>query len=134
MANIKNLQMWNCICSDASIGIKKTMFGLFSTVIYTPTGSPVNAVQLEYSHADGNRLNHILSASPEEQAKLMADFRPEPQLNGNYMAEVCHSRDGVFLAVRLYQFSQMNYVPVSDVAVFEGELARTAREMFLRKG
>lgn len=134
MANIKNLQMWNNICSDARIGIKKTMFGLFSTVIYTPTGSPVDAVQLEYSHADGNRMNQILSTSSEEMAELMAEFRPKPQLNGNYLAEVCHSRDGVFLAVRLYQFSQLNYVPVSDVLVFEGEQARTVREMFLRKG
>ena len=65
MANIKNLQMWNTICSDA-----------------------------------------------------IGNFHPKATVNGNYMAEVCSSRDGEFLAVLLFQFVQLSYAPVTDVLIF----------------
>lgn len=73
MANIKNLQMWNTICSDA-----------------------------------------------------IGNFHPK----ATYMAEVCSSRDGEFLAVLLFQFVQLSYAPVTDVLIFEGSDARIVKQLF----
>ena len=130
MANIKHLQMWNSICTDARISISKSMFGLRTTAVYTPTNSVIDARTIELSPADGEHVRHILSSPRENLAQVIGDFRPKPVANGNYMAEVCASRDGVFLAVLLHQFTRMSYEPVTDVLVFEGDEAQVVAKLF----
>ena len=130
MANIKNLQMWNTICADARISISKSLFGLRTTAIYTPSNSIIDANTIEYSPADGEHLKRILDTPREKMASAMGDFRPKPIVNGNYMAEVSMSRDGAFLAIQLHQFTRMSYEPVTNVLLFEGDEARTLRQLF----
>ena len=130
MTNIKNLQMWNDICTDAHISIRKSFFGLRTTAVYSPTDSIIDARILEFSPADGNHLRQIFNTSGIELDRIIGDFRPKPTVNGNYMAEVCASRDGAFLAVQLHQFTRMSYEPVTDVLVFEGDDARTVKQLF----
>lgn len=57
-------------------------------------------------------------------------FRPKQTANGNYMAEVCTSQDGAFIALRLYQFINMNYEPVIGTCRFEGEKAQIIKRLF----
>ena len=130
MANIKNLQMWDSICAINHISINKSLFGLRTTAVYKPTGSIIDARVLDFSSADGEQVKHILNSSSMDLAKVIGKFRPKPISNGNYMAEVCTSRDGNFLAVKLLQFSVLNYEPVTDVFIFEGDDARTVGKMF----
>ena len=130
MANIKNLQMWNTICADARISVSKSLFGLRTTAVYNPTNSVLDASIIELSPADGGYVKSILESPKEELSKAIGDFRPKPVANGNYIVEVCKSRDGGFLAVLLKQFIHMNYEPVTDVFIFEGEGARTVGKLF----
>ena len=131
MANIKHLQMWNTICADARIGISKSLFGLRSTAVYNPTNSVIDARTVELSPADGEQVRHILSSSnAQDLAQAIGDFRPKPVVNGNYMAEVCASRDGAFLAILLQQFTRMSYEPVTDVLIFENDEARAIAKLF----
>ena len=130
MANIKNMQMWNSICADARISISKSMFGLRTIATFSPTNSVIDANTFEYSPADGEHLKRLLDMPREKLASAIGDFRPKPTVNGNYMAEVCASRDGAFLAVQLFQFIRMSYEPVTDVLVFEGDDARVVKQMF----
>ena len=130
MANIKNMQMWNSICADARISISKSMFGLRATATFSPTNSVIDANTFEYSPADGERLKRLLDTPREKLAAAIGDFRPKATVNGNYMTEVCASRDGAFLAVQLHQFIRMSYEPVTDVLVFEGDDARVVKQMF----
>ena len=131
MANIKHLQMWNSICVDARIGISKSLFGLRSTAVYNPTNSVIDARTIELSPADGEHLRRILSSSnAQDLAQAIGDFRPKPVVNGNYMVEVCASRDGAFLAVLLQQFTRMSYEPVTDVLIFENDEARAIAKLF----
>lgn len=130
MVNIKHLQMWNGICADACIGISKSLFGLRTTAVYTPTNSIIDARTIELSPADGEHLRRILSSPRKELAQAIGDFRPKPVVNGNYMTEVCASRDGAFLAVLLQQFTRMSYEPVTDVLIFEGDEARAIAKLF----
>ena len=130
MANIKNLQMWKSICADARIGVSKSLFGLSTKVVYKPTNSIMNAKVLEYSNEDGVRIKRILESSIENLASAKGDFHPKPTHNGNYLAEVCMSQDCAFMAVLLLQFSELNYVPVTDVLFFEGNKASLVAKLF----
>ena len=122
--------MWNSICADARISISKSMFGLRTIATFSPTNSVIDANTFEYSPADGEHLKRLLDMPREKLASAIGDFRPKPTVNGNYMAEVCASRDGAFLAVQLFQFIRMSYEPVTDVLVFEGDDARVVKQMF----
>ncbi len=130
MANIKKLQMWNNICADARFSISKSLFGLSTTVTYTPSNSVLDANTYEYTPADGEQLKHILLAPAEGIAKAAANFHPKTTVNGNYLAEVCTSRDGAFIAVQLLQFAHLSYEPVTDVLFFEGDDARILKQLF----
>ena len=130
MANIKNLQMWNTICVDARISISKSLFGLHTTATYNPTNSVIDAKSFEYSPADGERLKRLLNIPYEKLAAAIGDFRPKATVNGNYMAEVCASRDGAFLSIQLFQFTRMSYEPVTDVLIFDGDDAKALSPLF----
>ena len=122
--------MWNSICADARISISKTLFGLRTTATFSPTTSVIDANTFEYSPADGERLKRLLETPREKLSAAIGDFRPKATVNGNYMAEVCASRDGAFLAVQLHQFTRMSYEPVTDVLLFEGDDARMMKQLF----
>lgn len=129
MSNIKNLQMWKNICTDARIGICKSLFGLKTTAIYVPTQSVIDARTIEYTPQDGDRLRRILSASKEELAEAIGDFHPKGVVNGNYLLEVAQSRDYQFVALLLSQFLNMSYVPVTDTLIFEDSDARIVSKL-----
>ena len=132
--------MWNTICADARVSVSKTLFGLRTTAVYTPTNSVIDARTIELSPADGEHVKRILNSIPEPDsecglscdviARAIGGFRPKPVANGNYMVELSVSRDGAFLAVQLLQFLHLSYEPVTGVFVFEGDNARAVGKMF----
>jgi hypothetical protein len=130
MANIKNLQMWKDICADARIRISKSLFGLKATAVYIPTQSVIDARTIEYTPQDGDRLRRILSAPREDLAEAIGGFRPKEVPNGNYLLEVASSRDGLFVALLLQQFTRMSYEPVTDTLFFEGDDAHIISQLF----
>lgn len=130
MPNITRLQMWHHICADARVSVSKSLFGLRTTAVYTPTNSVIDARIIELSASDGDHVKRILCSSPTNFAQAIGDFRPKPISNGNFLAEVITSRDGAFLAVLLLQFVRMNYEPVTDALIFEGDDARTLQQLF----
>ena len=122
--------MWNSICADARISISKSLFGLRTTATFSPTNSVIDTNTFEYSPADGERLKRLLDTPREKLSAAIGDIRPKATVNGNYMAEVCASRDGAFLAVQLHQFTRMSYEPVTNVLLFEGDDARMMKQLF----
>ena len=130
MANIKNLQMWNDICKDSRVSISKSFLGLRTTATYVPTQSVIDAHIFEYSPEEGRRLRDILETPVEELEKAIGDFHPKDISNGNYMLEVCLSRDGQFAAFLLKQFSRMNYEPVTETLFYEGDMAKAISKLF----
>ena len=122
--------MWNNICTNNHIIVRKSLFGLRTKAIYKPTSSIIDARVLEFSPADGGQLMRILCSPRNELALAIGDFRPEPISNGNYLAEICTSRDGAFLAIQLYQYSQLNYNETTQVLIFEGNDARMVAKLF----
>ncbi len=130
MANIKNLRIWDTLRSDTRIKVNSSLFGLRSTAIYLPTNSILDARELEYTPADGERLKKIIETPRELLEEMIGDFRPTPTINGNYFVEVCVSRDGAFVALQLNQFERMSYEPVTPVLIFEGKEAQLISQLF----
>lgn len=130
MAKIKNLRIWETLRSDSRITVSSSLFGLRTTVVYQPTGSVVDARLLEYTPADGERLKKILEAPRESLISAIGEFHPTLTVNGNYIAEVCVSRDQAFVALQLSQFVRMSYEPVTEVLTFEGDEALLISELF----
>ena len=130
MANIKKLRMWDDICNDSRVSIRKTMLGLKTTVIYQKTQSIIDAKTIEYTPQDGDRLLSILEAPMEKLVEAIGDFHPIPVPNGNYLTELCSSQDGEFVAIMLLQFQRMNYEPATPAIVFEGKEAQVVRKIF----
>lgn len=125
MANINKLQMASAVCADSRISVSKSLLGLRTTVTYNPSNSVCNVKTLEYNAADGDRLKAVL-----DHPESMGDFRPKATVNGNYMAELVQSRDHAFVAVQLLRFSQLNYEPVGQPYLFEGDDARRVSQLF----
>lgn len=130
MANIKNLQMWENICADARIRINKSMFGLRTTAIYGPTNSVIDTNTYEYSPEDGKHIKRILEMPQEKMAEAINDYQPKTTDYGNYLAEVCLSRDKHFLIVQLFQFMKLNYEPATEVLIFEDKEADAISKLF----
>ena len=130
MANIKHLQMWKDICTDVRISISKSLFGLRTTATFLPTNSIIDIYTAEFSATDGNRLSQILSSPREDLAQSIEGYRPQQIPNGNYLAEICATQDGEYLAVKLYQYSSLSYQPVTDTFIFEGDQARIVKQLF----
>ena len=130
MANIKTLQMWDSICADSRISISKSFLGLKTTATYVPTQSIIDVKIIEYTQKDGERLLRILQTQQEKLNEAINDFRPKEVSNGNYLLEVCKSRDGLFVCLLLKQFSQITYEPVTDALIFEGDKAKALSSLF----
>ena len=122
--------MWDTIRTDKRININKSFFGLRTTAVYNPTNSEIDAMTAEFSPADGNELKRILESPHNQMAAATENFHPKHIANGNFLAEVCASRDESFVAVQLHQFMRMSYEPVTDVLVFEGADAHLIKQLF----
>ena len=130
MSNIKRLQMASAVCNDERISISSSFFGLTSRITYKATGSTVDADILEFTPEDGKQLRAIVDAPRSQLALLATRFHPRPTVNGHYMLEMVRSRDHAYVALRLYQFLQMQYEPVTDVLTYEGDEARLIAQIF----
>ena len=131
MAKLQNMRMWETLASNPNIKIEKSFFGLRSTAWYTTTGQRITARTLEYAQHDGDHLLSALSqSSADDIIKRMGDTVPTPTVNGNYMLEFASSADKSFLALRLLQFQQMIYEPVTPTLTFEGDEAQKLIELF----
>lgn len=131
MTKIKNLQMAETVCNDMRIKITESFFGLCCKAIFMPTNSKIDAKTLEYSPEIGGRLNTILNMPHDKLVSTLENFRPVTTVNGNYLLELCTSRDGNFAALQLFRYVSLKYSPVTDVIFFEEDDARLIKNKFV---
>lgn len=106
------------------------MFGLKTTVTYVHTQSVIDARTIELSPAAGDKLKSIIETPIDGHGKTIGSFRPKDVQNGNYLLETARSRDGEFVAIRLLQFVQLAYEPVTKTQIFEAAAARIINKPF----
>lgn len=126
MANINKLEMGKTVSALPSIEISKSLFGLVQTAIYKPTGSKLQIVQDEYTSDNGTILVKLLNTGDgkDKTALLQQASAFEKVPMGNFRLDACVSADHQFVAMQLFQFSNLLFRPVTDVKVYEGDAAK----------
>lgn len=125
------MEMGVAVSAHKNIDIKKSFFGLKTEVVYVPTNSAVDCYRYEYSpEAEGN-LRRLLGATDEkiaEEAKSVGRMKRVDM--GNVRLEVAVSADHEFMALLVTKYVDFNYVPVSDVKIYEGAGAQAMAVLF----
>lgn len=119
MSSIKNLDMAAAVSAYKNITIKKSLFS--TKAIYTPTGSTIKAMVLEYSPSEGEKVKRLLDMPLD---KMTADIeqkgKPKTGVNGNFRLEVCLSDDHQFCALQLFRFADLCYSSLYEPRFYEG--------------
>lgn len=131
MTALNHLAMASAVVNNSNLEIKKSLFGLKTTIIYKPTGSPVRITKSECTALTGSNLERVLNGDKgqlKNAVKAFGHFHSSPV--GQYMLESVRSDDGNFAMLRLYRFQELNYTAVTGVKVFEGDDAKTINQIF----
>ena len=119
MSSIKSLDMAAAVSAYKNITIKKSLFS--TKAIYTPTGSIVKAMVLEYSPSEGEKVQHLLDMPLDKMAADIAQKgKPATGVNGNFRLEICLSDDHQFCALQLFRFADFSYRSLFDPRFYEG--------------
>ncbi len=125
MANIKKLEMGHTVSALPYISIEKSFLGLKQTIIYKPTNSEVQIAQYEYAADDGAVIQKLLNTKPSEAAALAAKVSMlDKTPMGNFRLDACVSADKQFVALQLFQYSNLMFHPATDVKVYQGDDAK----------
>lgn len=123
MPSIKHLDMCADVLALPEIEVKKSLFGLKTTVLYTPTHSPVKVRLGEYTPEMGKRWELLLNAEPDVAVELLKKYDFTSTHMGTYRVDACISDDKQFAAVQLLHFVDFNYHPITEMRVFQGDAA-----------
>ena len=111
-----------------NIEIKKSLFS--TKAVYTPTGSPVKAVVLEYTPTEGERVQRLLDMPFDKMSSdVLQKGKPRAGANGNFRLEVCLSDDRRFCALQLFRFADFSYRPLFEPRFYEGTDVETIAKL-----
>lgn len=130
MANINSMAMSADLAQDQRVNKQKSFFGLSTTWTYAPTGSKLKPFKYEYNPEDGKAVENAMNASGDKRADLLTHLNVDHVSMGNYMLEAVRSDDGQFVALRLYQYQQLRFQPVSPLCLLEGDEAAKVATRF----
>lgn len=120
MPSFKSLEMAAAVSTHKNITVKKSLFS--TKTIYTPTGSPIKVLSLEYPPSEGERLGRLLDMPTDKmEAEIQQKGKPRTGANGNFRLEVCLSEDHQFCALQLFRFGNFSYSPLFEPRFYEGE-------------
>lgn len=129
MSSIKHLDMAAAVSAYKNITIKKSLFS--TKAIYTPTGSTVKAMVLEYSPSEGEKVKRLLDMPLD---KMTVDIeqkgKPKTGVNGNFRLEICLSDDHQFCALQLFRFADFSYRPLYEPRFYEGTDVENTTKLF----
>lgn len=123
MANINHLEMAAAFAALPQIEIKKSLLGFKTNIIYTPTHSKIHIIQEEYDTNNGKALQEIILADSEHIKDIVTKSNITKASIGNVRLDACISEDNQFVAVQLLHFVDLTYAPVTEMKVFEGDIA-----------
>ena len=106
-------------------------FGLFHRFLYAPTTSSLVFESKYYAPVLREELKELFALSDQALEKRLAKLqRYEQAVNGNMLVECCFSKDREFGALRLKQYEQIDYQPISEVRFLQGDAAKEAAKVF----
>ncbi len=130
MSKYTNLALSEALAGDPRITVTTSFFGLSEKATYVPTQSRIVAIRREYTPETGQSIAHALRADAGKRAALLSALgHLNDTSDGNYQLEACYAEDHSFAVLRLYQYEQLKYRPVSELCVFEGAEAAEATKI-----
>lgn len=124
MASFKNMEIAPAVTAHEHIYVKQRFLGFSTKVYYKPTLSLVDCTRNYYTLSSGNEIQQFLlkfQSDPKCAEKTHLSMHYDP--NGNYSLEMCASRDGLFVALQLFRYSELSYNAVTDIKIYEGKEA-----------
>ena len=110
---------------------RPSFFGLVHHLVYEPTNSRLEYKDRLYAPVLREELKELFALGDEAFGKRLNQLqRYEQAVNGNMLVECYCSKDRAFAALRLMQFTQIDYQPVSEVRLLQDEAARQAAKVF----
>ncbi len=125
MASINKLELTKALAKSELFTVKKGFLGMGAKMTYVPTGSNVKAEVLEYSLADGEKLERILRMDKEQMVQSLQSAGLKDVHMGNARLEVLKSDDGACVAMQLFRFGDFVFRSASEVIVLEGKDAES---------
>lgn len=128
MTKFKNMEIAAAVAKNPHIFVKKSLWGLKTKVYYQPSYAEVDSVRRFYTMSSGSAIKRFLDEYSEGKCSgKKKTITIEYDDNGNYCLEMCSSRDGEFVAVQLFRYSDLSYNPVSDIVMYEGDRAHVLK-------
>ena len=125
MASLKNLEMAAAVSSYNHISIKKSLFGLITKAVYTPTNSPIKVATYDYSPTEGARMEQLLNMPLDKmENELNAKGKPKAAPIGHFHLEVCMSEDREFCAIQLFRFVNFKYSTATEPRFYHDKEAK----------
>ena len=119
------------VAMQPDITDKPSFFGLFHHLVYSPTGSRLEYKDRLYASVVREELKELFALDDDAFAKRLSRLHCyEQAVNGNMLVECYCSKDRAFAALRLMQYSQIDYQPVSMVHIVQGDAVKQAAKVF----
>lgn len=121
MSKFYALEMAAQVAKHPHIAEKKGLLGLWTSVVYQPTGSKVGSYCNIYDEASAASIKQIMQC-PDNELDSMISQMKEWQCcdKGNYRLELCISGDAQFIAMHLTNSDGREILPIR---YFEGKKA-----------
>ena len=124
--------MASAVFEKSCIKVEKKFFGLMTKVTYVPTNSPIVGETFEYSVSEGDKLNQLVTAAPNEVDFILQKVgRPVESSNGHWMVSICYSKDHKFVALQLSEYIGFDYNKIGEIRFAEGEDAEKLLRPFV---
>lgn len=133
MENISKMEMASALFQKPYIKVEKAFFGFITKVTYTPTNSPVVGRCLDFSLVDGEKVQRLIAAAPNDvEAILQKDGRPTTFPNGHWRLSICYSQDHKFAALHFSEYVGFEYKAIGETRFAEGDAAEKLLRPFVK--
>ena len=120
MLSLKPLDLAAAVSVYTNITVNKSLCS--TKVIYTPTGSNVKAMVVEYSPSEVEKVRRVLDLPLEKMAAdISQNGKPATGVNGHFRMELCLSEDQQFCVLQLSRYTDFNYHPLFEPRFYEGK-------------
>lgn len=126
-----NLDLRSIVAHREDIEHRKQLFGIVSSLYYTPTESKLKFKSMYFEPKYFNDLHELFEKEDHYLiSRANSGVHFSEFANGNVLIESCYSTDQQFAAIRMRRFASLQYNPVTDVRYATAETAQAICRIF----
>lgn len=132
MSKFFKLNMANEVARNPHVVIRHHLFGMLTSVLYSPTQSPIESYSNYYDKEQGEFFLQLINSSDGHLSEAIGnahDIEVQPQ-GGCYRLDLCLSSDHRFIALQLNEVQGQSQRPLTPIRYFEGDQAELIENLF----